>query len=80
MFQLVWNAGIKERAMRIIAQCPRCGNVRLLDADAADRRIRCRRCRRLFKIPPLEELPRAVKVIKTAKGSIYVDQAGRTYG
>jgi len=66
--------------MQIIAQCPRCGNNWLLDSSAADRRIRCQRCRKLFKVPKLEDVPKAVKVIKQAKGTIYVDQNGKTYG
>jgi DNA-directed RNA polymerase subunit RPC12/RpoP len=66
--------------MQIIAQCPRCGNAWLLGADAADRRIRCRNCNRLFKVPSLAEVPRAVKVIKQANGTVYVDQNGKIYG
>ena len=66
--------------MQIIAQCPHCGNNRLLGEDAADRRVRCPNCCRLFRIPKLEEVPMAVKIIKNAKGTIYVDQAGKTYG
>lgn len=66
--------------MRIIAQCPGCGNSWLLDSSAADRRIRCGKCRMLFKVPKLGELPRAVKMIKQARGTIYVDQDGKTYG
>jgi DNA-directed RNA polymerase subunit RPC12/RpoP len=66
--------------MQIIAQCPHCGKAWLLDETAADRRIRCHGCRKLFKIPRLEDVPKAVKVIKNAKGAIYVDEAGRTYG
>ncbi|MCK4291779.1 MAG: hypothetical protein KAY65_01175 [Planctomycetes bacterium] len=66
--------------MQIIAQCPRCGNSWRLDATAADRRIRCLKCRKLFKIPKLEEVPKAAETIKHAKGSIYVDEAGKTYG
>jgi len=66
--------------MRIIARCPKCGNNWLMDANAADRRVACRACGQLFKVPKLEELPKAVKVIKHAKGAIYVDEAGRTYG
>lgn len=66
--------------MQIIAQCPGCGNAWLLDAGAADRRVRCPNCRRLFKVPNLDEVPKAVKVIKHAKGTVYVDQAGKTYG
>jgi hypothetical protein len=31
-------------------------------------------------VPKLEEVPKAVKVIKQANGTIYVDEAGRTYG
>lgn len=66
--------------MQIIAHCPRCGNSWLLDGSAADRRIRCPKCHRLFKVPKLDEVPKAVKVIKHAKGTIYVDQDGKTYG
>jgi hypothetical protein len=66
--------------MQIIAKCPGCGNSCLLDAAAADRRIQCRQCRTLFKVPKLDEVPKAVKVIKQAKGRIYVDQNGKTYG
>jgi uncharacterized Zn finger protein len=66
--------------MQIIAKCPKCGSTRLLDSEAADRRIRCRKCGRLFKVPSSDEMPRATKVIKQAKGTIYVDEAGKTYG
>ena len=66
--------------MYIIAQCPQCGNNWQLNSDAADKRIRCPRCHRLFKVPALEEMPKATKVLKQAKGTIYVDKEGKTYG
>jgi len=66
--------------MQIIAKCPSCSNNWLLDITAADRRIRCRKCGKLFKVPELAKLTKAVKVIRQAKGTIYVDQAGKTYG
>ncbi len=66
--------------MQIIAQCPGCGNNWLLNGSSADKRVRCCKCNRLFKIPKLEEVPKAVKVIKSAKGTVYVDEAGNTYG
>ncbi|RKY24913.1 MAG: hypothetical protein DRP62_02640 [Planctomycetota bacterium] len=66
--------------MQIIAKCPGCGNRWLLDAWAADRRIKCPKCHRLFKIPKLDEVPKATKVIRQAKGPVYVDQTGKTYG
>lgn len=66
--------------MQIIAKCPKCGSVWLLDSKAADRRIKCHKCGRLFKVPSSDELPKATKVIKQAKGTIYVDEAGKTYG
>ena len=66
--------------MQIIAQCPACGSTWLLDSSAADRRINCRKCGKLFKVPNLEEVPKATKVIKQAKGTIYVDETGKTYG
>ena len=66
--------------MQIIAKCPGCGYCWLLDKEAADRRVRCKNCRKLFKIPRLDEVPKAVKIIKNTKGTIYVDEAGRIYG
>ncbi|KPK43255.1 MAG: hypothetical protein AMJ65_06360 [Phycisphaerae bacterium SG8_4] len=66
--------------MQIIARCPQCCNVWTLDSSAADRRIRCRRCGRLFKVPKPDEMPKAAEVIEQAKGAIYVDEAGKTYG
>lgn len=66
--------------MKIIAQCPGCGNCWLLGEEAADRRIRCKNCRKLFRVPNLADVPKAINVIKGAKGTIYVDEAGRTYG
>ena len=74
--------GIRNRniPMQIIAQCPACGGTWLLDSSVADRRINCRKCGKLFKVPKLEEVPKATKVIKQAKGSIYVDETGKTYG
>ena len=66
--------------MQIIAKCPVCGHSWILDADAADRRIKCRRCSRLFKVPKLEEVSKAVKIVKQTKGTIYVDKNGKTYG
>jgi hypothetical protein len=66
--------------MRIIAQCPLCGFSGSLDDSAADRRIRCNNCNRLFKVPKLEDVPKAAKVIKGSKGAVYVDESGKTYG
>jgi Zn-finger nucleic acid-binding protein len=66
--------------VQIIAQCPRCGGTWLLDGGAADRRIRCKKCGRLFKVPRWDQVPKAVKVIRSAKGTIYVDEDGKTYG
>lgn len=66
--------------MKIIAQCPHCGFSWLLDETAADRRLRCKNCLRLFKVPKLEDVPKAVKVIKDARGTVYVDESGKTFG
>jgi predicted Zn finger-like uncharacterized protein len=66
--------------MQIIAHCPRCGAAWLLDENAADRRVRCQSCRKLFKIPSLAEVPKAVRVIKQSKSTIYVDEKGKMYG
>jgi len=66
--------------MQIIAKCPNCSNNWILDSSAADRRAKCQKCGRLFKVPKLADVPKAVKVISSAKGTIYVDEAGKTYG
>lgn len=80
-FEFQYSAvDIRNLLMQIIAQCPGCGNNWLLNAASADKRVRCRKCNRLFRIPKLEEVPKAVKVIKGAKGTVYVDEAGNTYG
>ena len=72
--------GIRKIQMQIIAQCPACGSAWQLENNAADRRIKCRKCGRLFKVPKLEELPKATKTIQQAKSNIYVDEEGKTYG
>jgi uncharacterized Zn finger protein len=66
--------------MKIIAQCPRCGKSWLLKEQAVDCRVRCRFCGLLFKVPQLGEIPKAAEIVKRAKGEIYVDQDGNTYG
>lgn len=66
--------------MQIIARCPECCKTWLLDGSFVDRRIRCRYCGRLFKVPKTEQVPKAAEVIERAKGSIYVDESGKTYG
>jgi len=66
--------------MQIIARCPQCCGVWQLNSGAVDRRIRCRKCGRLFKVPRPDEMPKAAEVIEQSKGTVYVDQAGRTYG
>ena len=66
--------------MQIRATCPGCHRVLLLDSDATDKRITCEHCGRLFKVPRPEELAKAEKILKGAKGTVYVDKNGKTYG
>ena len=66
--------------MYILARCPRCGHILKFKTDAADRRIRCINCGRLFRIPPLERMGKAMKVIKIANATVFVDEEGNTYG
>ena len=66
--------------MHIIARCPRCGYRWWLAADAADRRMRCRKCLTLLKVPDFTEVPDATKIITQAASNLYVDDTGRTYG
>jgi uncharacterized protein (DUF983 family) len=66
--------------MQIIAKCPFCGFSWLMDGIVADRRVKCENCRKLFKVPPLDDVPEAKKVIDNAKGTCYVDESGKTFG
>jgi hypothetical protein len=72
--------GPKEQPVQIIAKCPKCSNNWILDSSAADRRVMCRKCRKLFKVPKLEDVPKALKVVKEARATVYVDETGKTYG
>lgn len=65
--------------MQMLAQCPRCSQTLMLSLSAADRRLRCPTCGRMFKVPPLEQLSKAMEVIKNAKGTVFVDENGNTY-
>jgi uncharacterized C2H2 Zn-finger protein len=66
--------------MQILAKCPRCGQILQLSPAAADRRITCPRCYRLFKVPDLAHLQKAMRIIKTAGGQVFVDQDGNVFG
>ena len=66
--------------MGIIARCPGCGRTVRLRAGALDRRVRCDGCGRLFKMPTDAEIGKAIEVIRTAEGRIYVDEEGNVYG
>ena len=66
--------------MQIIAQCPFCKNSWNLDGGHQDKRIRCKKCRGIFRVPKLEEVPKAANVIMESKSAIYVDESGKTFG
>lgn len=66
--------------MHIIARCPRCGYRWWLAADAADRRLRCRKCSMLLKVPDLNEVPEAAKIINLSASKVYVDDSGKLFG
>jgi len=65
--------------MQIRSQCPKCGHIRYLDGQAADRRIRCVHCRHLYSVPSLENLSRAKQIIDRTKSQLHVDEEGNTY-
>ncbi len=60
--------------MELLAKCPRCGEVIHLKLGDADRRKRCTKCRSIFKVPDIDHLQEALKVIQKANTTIYVDQ------
>ena len=66
--------------MNILAKCPKCGRVIQFTHDKADTRTKCPTCGKRFKVPPLEQMDEAVKVIKDTKATVFVDQKGKTYG
>lgn len=65
--------------MQIRSQCPKCGNIRYLDEQAADRRIRCPQCGHLFGVPSLDKMPRATQIIARSKSHLHVDEDGNTF-
>jgi len=66
--------------MQIIARCPRCASRWVLPSEMADTRQVCPKCGRLFKVPHLDEMPRAAEVIRRASAALFVDKQGKTYG
>ena len=66
--------------MQIIAQCPICKNSWMLDENQQDTRVRCSKCRRIFRVPKLDEIPKAAEIIKDSKLTVYVDESGKTFG
>lgn len=66
--------------MKLLAKCPKCAQNIELTIDMADKRVRCRRCRNMFKVPDMGNLNKAMKILKKAKTTIYVDQDGKIYG
>lgn len=66
--------------MYLIARCPRCSYRWWLDADATDRRVRCRKCRVLLRIPHSREFSDAAGIAAEAGSELYVDMSGRLYG
>ena len=66
--------------MQIIAQCPICKSSWILDEKQQDKRISCRKCKKVFRVPKLDEVPKAENVIRESKASVYVDESGKTFG
>lgn len=66
--------------MQIIARCPKCKITWMLDGTAADRRVSCQKCGTLFRVPKLDDVPKAKEIIKQAEGDVYVDESGKTFG
>jgi transposase-like protein len=66
--------------MQIITKCPVCKSTYYLGAEWADRRYRCPNCRNLIKIPCLETLDKAMKVISESSGEVCVDEDGKAFG
>ena len=65
--------------MKMQAKCPACAYVMTLEVLDADTRKRCPRCSRPFRVPELQTLKEAMKVLKTSCSNIFVDEQGNTY-
>jgi len=66
--------------MQILATCPSCGHLLQLGACEADKRKRCPKCWCLFRVPPLDEMGKAIDIIKDADTRLFVDEDGKKYG
>jgi ribosomal protein S27E len=66
--------------MHIIAKCPRCAHRWWLTAEAADRRVRCRKCHTLLRVPRLTELANATRIVTQATTELYADDTGKLFG
>lgn len=68
-----------EKKMKILAKCPACGRILELELEDADKRKRCAMCGRMFKVPRLDKLQKAMEIIETASGAVFVDENGRVF-
>ena len=59
--------------------CTFCATTIITD-PRGDREIHCPKCGKLFRGPKPDEVPKATQVIEQSKGTIYVDESGKTYG
>ena len=71
---------VRNKKMQILVKCPKCGQRFYLNEQDVDKRKRCLRCRRLFKVPKLDQLDKALKVLDQANNDVFVDEQGKTYG
>ena len=65
--------------MKLQAKCPSCSFILRLDESDADKRKRCLHCGRMFKVPDPVAMEEAMKVLRTARVSVFVDEQGNTY-
>lgn len=65
--------------MKIQAKCPRCLLSQDFALEKAGKRVRCAACRKIFKIPTVEVLSKALDIVESAAGTVYVDQDGNVY-
>jgi transposase-like protein len=66
--------------MQIITKCPVCHVTYYLEEEWADKRYRCPNCHNLIKIPRLDQLEDAMKIIKESAGQVCVDEEGNVFG
>jgi len=65
--------------MKVLVKCPHCGTLLTLDAEEADKRIRCMHCHERFRVPDLMSLEKGIRIVQAADSPVFSDQDGNLF-